>query len=111
VSRLATDTVDLHTLLSVPPGTYDEWVRTPSMRCGTYVLGAGATDTQSPHDEDEVYVVLAGAGTVEVDGRRTPVQQGSLVYVAAGVDHRFVDVTEQLTLLVVFGGAVREEQA
>lgn len=105
MSRLSTDTVDLRTLLSLPAGEYDEWVRTPSMRCGTYVLAAGAADTQSPHEEDEVYVVLAGAATVEVEGRRTPVGQGSLVYVAAGADHRFVDVTEQLTLLVVFGGA------
>ena len=107
MSRLTTDTVGLRTLLSLPAGEYDEWVRTPSMRCGTYVLAAGATDTQSPHDEDEVYVVLDGAATVEVDGRRTPVTRGSFVYVAAGVDHRFVDVTETLTLLVVFGGPVR----
>lgn len=78
------------------------------MRCGTYVLSAGTADTQSPHAEDEVYVVLAGTATVDVDGRRTAVREGSFVYVAAGVEHRFVEVTERLVLLVVFGGAVGE---
>jgi mannose-6-phosphate isomerase-like protein (cupin superfamily) len=105
MGRLASDTVDLRALGSLSPGTYDEWIRTPSMRCGTYVLDVGATDAQSPHAEDEVYVVLAGAATVDVNGRRTPVREGSFVYVAAGVEHRFVDVTERLELLVVFGGA------
>jgi hypothetical protein len=30
---------------------------------------------------------------------------GSVVFVPAGEEHRFVDITEELTLLVVFGPA------
>jgi mannose-6-phosphate isomerase-like protein (cupin superfamily) len=98
--------VDLGTLTVPGEGDFDEWLRTPSMRCGLYVLAAGGVDGQAPHAEDEVYVVLAGAATVDIDGRRTAVRKGSFVYVGAGVPHRFVDVTEDLHLLVVFGGAV-----
>src|SRR5262245_36679519 len=32
----------------------------PSLRCGLYALGKGDVDTQSPHEEDEIYFILAG---------------------------------------------------
>lgn len=81
---------------------YDEVLRSDALSFGIYRLGVGAQDGQSPHREDEIYVVLAGAATAEVDGERTPVRAGSVVYLPAGVVHRFVDITDELDLAVLF---------
>ncbi len=47
---------------------YHEFLSVPDLSGGIYVLEAGATDTQSPHSEDELYVVMSGRGRVTVDG-------------------------------------------
>ena len=74
----------------------------PSLTCGLYTLPAGATDGQSPPERDEVYYVVRGAAELEVAGERHPVGPGSIRFVAAGVEHRFVDVTADLVALVLF---------
>ena len=81
---------------------YLQFLSEGSLSLGLYVLQAGSSDTQTPHAEDEVYYVVAGRATVEVAGERRPVQPGSMVYVARDVDHRFVDIEEDLSLLVFF---------
>ena len=66
------------------------------------MLPAGSLDSQSPHNEDEVYYVVNGRGTIDVAGERRPVQSGSMVFVARQVEHRFVDIEEELSILVFF---------
>ena len=82
--------------------SYEEVLRVAALSAGVYTLPAGSEDRQSPHREDEVYAVLAGRGSVDIAGDREAVAPGSLVYVPAGVPHRFVDITEDLEVLVVF---------
>jgi mannose-6-phosphate isomerase-like protein (cupin superfamily) len=84
---------------------YEEFLRVPDLSAGLYVLEAGATDPQSPHTEDELYYVVRGRGRVTVGEEAREVGPGSLVFVAARVQHRFHDVVERLELLVVFGPA------
>jgi mannose-6-phosphate isomerase-like protein (cupin superfamily) len=84
---------------------YQELIRVPAMSAGMYVLPAGATDPQRPHREDEIYYVAAGRGTIHVGGEDQPVGPGTLVHVAAGVEHRFHSITEELRVLVVFAPA------
>ncbi|MGH8892419.1 MAG: cupin domain-containing protein [Actinomycetes bacterium] len=86
----------------VTAAPYGEWVRSWALSSGVYRLAAGSADGQSPHDEDEVYVVTAGVADLEVDGMRTPVRAGSVAYVPRRVPHRFVDITEDLEVAVVF---------
>ncbi len=84
---------------------YLEFLRRDSMSCGLYVLVAGATDPQEPHQEDEVYLVLSGRARLRVDGDDRPVGPGSVAFVARTVPHRFSDVTERLSVLVLFAPA------
>lgn len=84
---------------------YHEFVSLPDLSGGLYVLDAGATDPQSQHTEDELYVVMSGRAMVTVGAEERPVMAGSVIFVAAGVDHRFHDIDERLTLVVVFGPA------
>ncbi len=84
---------------------YMEFLRRPSMSMGLYTLPAGAHDPQEPHEQDEVYYVLAGRATLEVQGEEQPVQNGSIVYVPAHAVHRFHSIEEELTVLVFFAPA------
>jgi mannose-6-phosphate isomerase-like protein (cupin superfamily) len=84
---------------------YHEFLRRHSMSLGLYVLDAGAEDPQSPHDEDEVYYVVSGRARISVNGEDRDVGPGSVIFVAAGVDHRFHSISERLELLVVFAPA------
>ena len=84
---------------------YLEFLRVPSLSAGLYVLPAGATDTQAPHTEDEIYYVVSGRGMIRVGQADRPIEPGSFVYVKTHDEHRFHSITEELTLLVVFAPA------
>ncbi len=84
---------------------YHEFLSVPDLSGGLYVLEAGGVDPQSPHGEDELYVVMAGRGTITVGGEERQVRPGSVVFVGARVPHRFHDIQERLVILVAFGPA------
>lgn len=84
---------------------YLEFLRVPALSLGVYVLPAGGVDLQKPHGEDEVYYVASGRAAVTVGGEERVVGPGSLVFVAAGVEHRFHTIAEELVLLVFFAPA------
>ena len=69
---------------------------------GTYSIPAGGQDDQSPHTEDEIYVVRSGRATLVTTSGIADVGPGSVVFVPAGERHRFTEVSEDLALLVVF---------
>ena len=81
---------------------WTEFMRAGMFSAGVYRLAAGETDTQTPHAEDEIYYVLRGRAVLEVAAERHPVEPGSLAFVAKEAEHRFVDIAEDLELLVLF---------
>ena len=83
-----------------------EFLRVPALSCGLYSLAAGSKDMQSPHDEDEVYVVLTGKARMRVGNEERSVGPGSLLYVGATTDHSFFEIEEDMTLLVFFASAL-----
>lgn len=84
---------------------YLEFLSVPDLSVGLYVLRAGEPDPQSPHDEDEIYYVVSGRGRIRVGDDDRGVQPGSIVFVGATEPHQFHEITEDLTLLVMFGPA------
>jgi mannose-6-phosphate isomerase-like protein (cupin superfamily) len=82
-----------------------EHLRVADLSVGTYSVPAGGLDDQVPHTEDEIYVVTAGRAVLRADGDSAAVGPGSVIYVAAGEEHRFTDVTEDLAALVLFAPA------
>jgi mannose-6-phosphate isomerase-like protein (cupin superfamily) len=85
--------------------SYLEFLRAPGMSLGLYALPAGGSDPQRPHNEDEVYYVLGGRGSIRVGSEDRRVQAGSIVFVAARVEHRFHSIEEDLNILVFFAPA------
>ena len=81
---------------------YHEFFSADRLSVGLYVLEAGATDPQTSHTEDEIYYIVSGSGTIEVSGEYRQVSAGTVIYVAAHVDHRFDSITENLSVIVVF---------
>jgi len=82
-------------------GGYEVVHESAGVELGVYVLVAPEADRQQPHDDDEIYVVLEGSGTLTVDGTPVNVKEGDAVFVEAGAEHRFT-AYEQLALLVLF---------
>src|SRR5437867_13343159 len=78
---------------------YFEFLRQPSMSAGLYRLLTSQEDPQSPHEQDELYYVLAGSASFDASGTRTVVHAGSVLFVPAGCDHRFLDITADLVVL------------
>ncbi|RSS73950.1 cupin domain-containing protein [Streptomyces sp. WAC06614] len=83
-------------------GAYLQFLRERNMSVGLYALDAGQTDPQNPHAQDEVYFVVSGRASVTVGEETTTVARGSVVYVPAGVPHKFHHISEDLRVLVVF---------
>jgi mannose-6-phosphate isomerase-like protein (cupin superfamily) len=82
-----------------------EHLRVPDLSVGTYCLPAGGADEQSPHTEDEIYIVTAGRAKLVSGAEEAEVRPGSVIYVPAGEVHRFTDIAENLVVLVVFAPA------
>ena len=85
-----------------------EFLRVPAMSLGVYRLSAGQEDLQTPHHEDEVYVVLEGRAVLRVGDRELPAVPGSVLFIEAGAEHRFERIEEDFAALVVFAPAETE---
>ena len=81
---------------------YLPFLTRPTLRCGLYHLAAGDKDPQQPHATDEVYYILEGRAALQVEGERLAAQPGAVLFVKAEASHRFVDIEEDLHVLVFF---------
>jgi mannose-6-phosphate isomerase-like protein (cupin superfamily) len=89
-----------------PDGTEpSHWIvhlSSDDLSLGTYSIPAGGQDDQTPHTEDEIYVVRSGRATLVTTSGLADVGPGSVVFVPAGEPHKFTEISEDLTLVVVF---------
>jgi mannose-6-phosphate isomerase-like protein (cupin superfamily) len=91
VARLDTSGHDFAEFFRAPSGTL-------SMTIAFWP--AGGEDPQEPHAEDEVYYVASGRGRIKVAEDDREVLAGSVVYVAAGVEHRFHSIEDDMQVVV-----------
>lgn len=68
-------------------------------------------DAQTPHRRDEVYVVVRGEAWFVNGPDRHHFGPGDLLFVRAGVEHRFEEFTDDLAVWVMFYGPDGGEQA
>ena len=61
-------------------------------------------DPQTPHSRDEVYVVAQGSGEFVCGASREKFQPNDVLFVAAGVSHRFENFTDDFAVWVFFYG-------
>ncbi|MGI9384146.1 MAG: cupin domain-containing protein [Methyloligellaceae bacterium] len=74
-------------------------------------------DQQTPHGQDEVYVVISGSGTFAVGAteealERMPFGPGDALFAPAGAVHRFEDFTDDFgTWVIMYGPSGGEQPA
>ena len=68
-------------------------------------------DKQQPHSRDELYVIASGSGMFLNGDARHPVEVGEVLFVPAGVVHRFENFTDDFATWVFFYGPEGGEQA
>lgn len=76
-------------------------------RHGTFEAGLYAprgVDEQTPHTRDEAYVVVWGTGHFVCGTARRAFAPGELLFVPAGMTHRFEGFSDDLTVWVIFYG-------
>lgn len=82
-----------------------EFQRADDISTGLYVLDIGESDEQEPHTEDEIYVCMSGRAKFVTPNGECEVRPGTVIFVPAHEEHRFVAITERLSLVVVFAPA------
>ncbi|MBX7184672.1 MAG: cupin domain-containing protein [Vicinamibacteria bacterium] len=88
--------------LEAMDSSWKEFMRVETMSAGVYRLKAGELDRQKPHTEDEIYFVTKGRAKFAAGENVQDVSAGSIIYVEAGRDHRFIEIAEDLEALVIF---------
>lgn len=68
-------------------------------------------DLQQPHSRDEIYVIASGTGSFVSGDMRQPFKVGEVLFVAAGVEHRFENFSEDFATWVFFYGPEGGEAA
>ena len=61
-------------------------------------------DLQTPHRQDELYIVAAGTSDFVNAGEMTSVKTGDALFVRAGAEHRFIGMSEDFATWVIFWG-------
>jgi mannose-6-phosphate isomerase-like protein (cupin superfamily) len=61
-------------------------------------------DPQTPHARDEIYVIIQGNGGFVRGEQQTTFNTGDVLFVPAGMEHRFVDFTDDFATWVFFYG-------
>jgi oxalate decarboxylase/phosphoglucose isomerase-like protein (cupin superfamily) len=67
------------------------------------------TDNQKPHDRDEVYIVISGKGEFLCGDQIVPFEKNDFLFVPAGVEHRFLNFTNDFSTWVIFYGPIGGE--
>ena len=93
----------------VAAGEYREVLRHCTMSVGLYT--PQEVDKQSPHNQDEVYIVASGTGIFSMGSERTECGPGDTFFVGAGARHCFEEFSDDLAVWVIFYGPEGGEHA
>lgn len=61
-------------------------------------------DKQSPHKQDELYVIASGNSLFYRNGERVTCKAGEVLFVPAGMEHRFENFSSDFATWVIFYG-------
>ena len=59
---------------------------------------------QAPHEQDELYLIVSGHGRFTKEGKTRAFGPGDAIFVEAGADHRFDEISEDTLLWIQFWG-------
>jgi mannose-6-phosphate isomerase-like protein (cupin superfamily) len=103
-------TLDEAKVAPIPPGARSSLLMQHGSMKLRYYAPRGS-DLQTPHDQDELYLIASGRGTFFVGGQRVAFGPGDALFVAAHVEHRFERFSDDFATWVVFYGSSGGEGA
>jgi mannose-6-phosphate isomerase-like protein (cupin superfamily) len=68
------------------------------------------TDNQTPHNRDEVYIIATGTGQFYNNGAITHFKPCDFLFVPVGIEHRFLNFTDDFSTWVLFYGPAGGEK-
>jgi len=92
----------LATRLEKEGGYFLDFLKVRNLEAGIIVLHPNEADTQEPHSDDELYYVINGNAWMEMDKKKIQVKEGSIIFVPAGLRHRFYGNVVDLVVLYMF---------
>ena len=99
-SARAFDFIGARARLCAAEGGYETVHESQRLQICVYALVAPEPDHQRVNADDEIYIVLEGSGTIDVDGEQLQLREGHAAFVPAGANHRF-SAYEHLTVLAI----------
>ena len=86
-----------------PDGVFDvEAFKNGSM--SLILFAPEGTDYQTPHEQDELYIVMEGSGVLQVENEKFSFGAGDVLFVPALKEHRFTQFTDGIKMWAVFWG-------
>lgn len=61
-------------------------------------------DTQTPHEQDELYIIASGYSDFYRNGETIKCQKGDILFVPARMEHRFINFSNDFATWVIFYG-------
>jgi len=77
-------------------------LRHGSMR--TLLYAPKGSDPQTPHEQDEIYIIQSGSGVFDKTGEKRPFGPGDVIFVEARAEHRFESFSDDFAVWAVFWG-------
>ncbi len=65
-------------------------------------------DLQTPHAQDELYIIINGSGKFVNGNNTVDFRAHDILFVAAGVEHRFKNFSNDFATWVIFYGEVTD---
>ena len=97
----------------VPFSAFEEGVETAAQRAFiglrhgsmfALLYAPRGVDAQTPHRQDELYIIHSGTGVFDKAGEKRRFGPGDVLFVEAGAEHRFEDFTADFAAWAVFWG-------
>jgi mannose-6-phosphate isomerase-like protein (cupin superfamily) len=92
----------LATKLDKEGGYFLDFLKVRNLEAGIIVLHPNEADTQEPHSDDELYYVIKGNAWMEMGKKKIQVKEGSIIFIPAGLQHRFYGNVVDLVVLYMF---------
>lgn len=84
---------------------FHNFLNVETMEVDIINLKKGQKDTQQPHSFDEIYYIISGKGTIEIDGIKNNVNPGKIIYIPKKVPHSFHAISDKIIALYVISGS------
>lgn len=96
-------------LARLPLAANEKWKQgvwdTEALRLGSFsfvFFAPRGTDYQTSHDENEIYIVVRGAGELVMDGERIECKSGDALFVPANIEHHFENFSDDFATWAAF---------